>query len=169
MNDVQALFGILFAVYFTVLISTAGRYHPFDTSAVFAGDRRALWRLGVAFLFLNLLPFMYFSVVLDLLERFSFEDSRSWAIVLGLLFATLADFASYRFFVSIVLLRRKNQADHFVFYSTRDDLRNQFAANAAEHRQPPQPTSIPSRFVAYGGLAWFAGCILLSWLMLRLA
>ncbi len=62
MNPLSAstVFSVIFAIYFAGTVMASQRFQPFDTAAIVRGDLRALARLALAFIFLNVFPFWYF-------------------------------------------------------------------------------------------------------------
>lgn len=158
MTPLQNLFAIVFGIYFASSISSAGRYHPFDSSAALAGDTRARWRLLISLLLLDLLPFGYFMGILNLLKDIQLQIHESWRHSLGVLFAGIGVFGLHRLFVATMLIRRDSDSTKFAFYSHQGELSNSMASAAASDRQPPQPTSISAPYVAIGGIAWLAIC-----------
>lgn len=158
MNDLQALFTIVFGIYFATSVSASGKFYPFDSSAIVTGDRRAALRLLLSFVLLD--PFVYFMVVLRSLSSFSsIKVADAWLPTLGVLFAALGGFAFYRFFVAAMTLRRMGAQARFIFYSHPDELRGS-ANKYASHREPPPDTIyVPPGHVFVGGLMWLVICI----------
>lgn len=121
MTDAQTIFTILYGLYFAVTVTLTGKFQPFDTPSVwvYGLKRRALMRLIVSFVLLNILPLAYFVCVLNWLSRVTnFPFSNFWSMfgsVLGLLMFSLAGFGFYRIYFGIMLINRKN---NFIFYDS---------------------------------------------------
>ena len=164
--DLQTLFGIIYGIYFATTVATVGRFFPFDTSAAAAGDGRALARLVVSFILLNLLPFGYFILVLSLLQGRTETVASDFRSALGVFLASLAGFAIYRFYVAIITWRRRD-GTKCVFYSTPDDHPNneRLRDHAKERKPPADATILPRWAVAVGGIAWFLISFGLFWLL----
>jgi hypothetical protein len=160
MNDFQTLFSIIFGIYFATTVATAARFAPFDSTAAVAGDRRAIARLALAFLFLNVLPFVYFLGVLRLLEDHCGPVASKPATAAAVLLAALGGFGIYRVFIAFLMIRRGKMKDRFLFYSAPDDLPEGALREGAAYKQPPEDAiryGVPP--IAIGGLLWLALCI----------
>jgi len=55
---------VSFSVFYAVMLHTLKGLHAFDTSAAFAANKKSLLRFALSVAFLNLLPFLHFSVIL---------------------------------------------------------------------------------------------------------
>jgi hypothetical protein len=159
MNDLQTLFSIIFGIYFAATVSAVGRFHPFDTSAIVAGDRRALLRLLLSLVALDVVPFAYFLAVLGVLDSHPHKLTENWSDALAVLFAGLAGFGFYRLFVAAVTTRRGADSGKWWFYT---DVNDQIGDDLRRHlsrRKPPEDAlELPTRTVALGGAAWLALC-----------
>jgi hypothetical protein len=165
-NDLQTLFTVIFGIYFATTVATTGKFHPFDTTAIIAGDKRAFSRLVISFVTLNLLPFFYFVLLLRELRGRPAKLETAWMQALGVFFAALAVFGFYRLFIASMLMRRKSDKHSFVFYSNPEDLSKDFAKVYAEHRQlPPEDRQMPAYPVLWSCVLWLDGCLLMYFLL----
>ncbi|MCL4531197.1 MAG: hypothetical protein M1282_17545 [Chloroflexi bacterium] len=112
MNNAQTLFSFLFAIYFAVTIAYSGKFQPFDTPSIYAKDWRALLRLVVSFLWLNILPILYYVFVMNELSGITNFSFGFWPI-LALLMFSLAGFGFYRIFFGMMLWK---SGKDFIFY-----------------------------------------------------
>ena len=152
MNDQQTLFLILYGIYFATIVSTSGKYHTFDSSAVIAGDKRAALRFAISFLFLNAFPLLYLIFSLKVLRSSTVGLIDSWDIPLLVMIASLGGFALYRFFVGLMCIRR-NQ-NRFFFYSHLDEVPAKIS-QYAESRQPPDDAkNMSAKYVFIGASLW---------------
>jgi len=164
--DLQTLFAIIYGIYFATTVATVGKFYPFDTTAAAAGDGRALARLLVSFLFLNLHPFGYFMLVLSLIEGRTEPITGNLWSALGVFLASLGGFAIYRFYIAIITWHRSDRAK-YVFYSDPGDFpANQRLRDHAKERQlPAEATILPGWAIAAGGVAWFLLSFGLFWIL----
>ena len=158
-NELQTLFSIVYGIYFATTVSTSGRFHPFDTTAAIAGDRRAWARMGVALLFLDIVPFIYFLAVLDALASHSQAISQDWSDAFAVLFAGLGSFGLYRVFLAVVLIRRPKSSSKFLFYTAPPEVRDENLKKHLEAKELPSDTTLPASKVFWGGILWLGLCI----------
>ena len=167
MNDLQTLFTIVFGVYFATTVATASRFSPFDTTACFLGDKRALRRLLVSFALLDFLPFLYFLLILWILRHHDARRQDDWGAAVGVLFAGLGGFGIYRLFVAAVSMRRSGTSV-LEFYSTEQELANEAAKRYAQQRLSPDDAVAPPSAVLAGGVAWLLVCMALFLILVSL-
>jgi hypothetical protein len=129
-NDLQTLFTIIFGIYFATTVGTSGRFWFFDSTAAMGGDWRAVARLVLGFIGLNLLPFAYFMGVLWWLEPRCIGLLDAPLASLGVLFAGLGGFGIYRIFLGLVLMRRRGSRRELLFYSAPADLAKHYQVKA---------------------------------------
>ena len=161
MNDYQTLFSIIFGIYFATSVATSGRFAPFDTSAALAGDWRALLRLLLALLLLNILPFSYFLWVLGCLDTESGSITSDLRHSFAILLASLGGFGFYRLFIGAVMLRRCKQRKLYFFYTDPADRISERLKRAAECRRPPEDAVVYGPWLnGMGGVLWLSICLL---------
>ena len=64
LSILDQLYIVSFSIFYGVMLHALKGMHAFDTSAVFTGDAKPVARFAISVFFLNLLPFLYFSIVL---------------------------------------------------------------------------------------------------------
>jgi len=159
MNELQTFFSIVFGIYFAATVSASGRFWLFDTTAVVGRDSRAMLRLLVGFVGLNIAPFLYFMFVLEVLSSSSKKLLDSPRQDFGVFLAGLAGAGIYRMVASLMAWRRKGTQGGYVFYSAPADLKVEWLEKRAELRQPPDDSQFSRWGYEFtGGLIWFAAC-----------
>jgi hypothetical protein len=156
-NELQTLFGALFAIFFATTVSASGTFSPFDSSAVMAGDRRALKRFVIALLVLDVVPFFYFLAIWGCLSRAlnrPLGDATLQAF--GVLFAALAYFGFYRVFGALAYIRRNGPSSPYYFYSDESEIERFNYSPAAE-----PPGKRRASHVLFGSVIWLALCLVL--------
>lgn len=98
------LYLILFSVFYGVMLTLCRGLHAFDTSAAFAGDRRALARVLLSISLLNAVPFFYFALTfINLIIPLSVEIF-SIFVVLAL---SLSVFGFYKILYSVLVAMKE--------------------------------------------------------------
>ena len=108
-NAAQELFAAFFAIYFALNIDRAQReYSPYDTYAMWKGNRHAIRRLAAALVVNFILPMVQFAITFALLDgvelTFDVSVTETLAIV-GIGFLSFFQFGYYRIFEAIINLR----------------------------------------------------------------
>lgn len=164
--NLDTLFAAIFGIYFATTVATSSKFHPFDSTAAVACDRRALARLCVSFLFLNAFPFAYFLWVLALLGRSPRAVADDWYGAFGVLFASLAGFGFYRLFGAVMTIKRCGDKTKFCFYSDGGDHLSHRLKQHVQHREPPlDATSLGFLPGVAGAILWLVVCFGAFWLL----
>jgi hypothetical protein len=82
---------LFYAFFWAAALSVTGRYQPFDTPSAWSGESRAVKRLLVSLLILNVLPILWFLLLYNIIPN----DDRLASIVAAA-FASLSVFAFHR-------------------------------------------------------------------------
>jgi hypothetical protein len=115
LNMAQTMFTFLFGIYFATSITLAGKFQPFDTPSILLNPRknwRAAVRLLFSFVWLNMLPVLYYIVILNCLSRV-IGSPFEFCSVLALLMFSLAGFGFYRMYFGFMLCKH---GKNFFFY-----------------------------------------------------
>jgi hypothetical protein len=108
-NSAQELFGVFFAIYFTLIVDRAYQeYHSFDTYNAWRGHRQALLRLLAGWLFVMVLPLLQFAVTMVVLSGvdIAFEQTLGEILVLMILgVLSFFDLGYYRMYEALLHLR----------------------------------------------------------------
>ena len=121
-NIDETLFSAIFALYFAANIASARSFQAFDTAAIAACDWYAGARLIVGIALLNVVPFVYYLLVMEgipcipQLHRPFFTAAQIMTQLLILMLGTVGA-GFYRLFAGIMMIRRN---DHLCFYAPRD-------------------------------------------------
>ena len=127
MNEAQTIFTLFYAIYFATTVGLTRPYDPFDTAAVFKGDKIALVRLGFSLFLLNVIPLIYFVwIYTNWLETYSLTSVTFWGALgkfLLLLVFSLGGFGFYRMFCGVMFVKCNGK---LVFYQEcePDKLKN---------------------------------------------
>ena len=78
------LYIVSFSIFYAVMLHTLKGIHAFDTSAAFTANRKALFRFAMSVIFLNLFPFLHFSIILLYLLNYLVVDIFSILLVFSL-------------------------------------------------------------------------------------
>ena len=167
-NALGDLFSVIYAIYFGVTVSASGRFHGFDTAAIFACDSWAIVRLPIAVLLLNVAPFFYYLLFHYLVVHTPDPPAYSPCSDVSVLFLALGGAGFYRIFAGLMYCK---VGDNFVWYapkSSRSGFRTSPDESASREcrfpscygRDPSEPHSQPSATNHIrGGVLWLIICI----------
>ena len=105
MNETQQLFAVFFAIMWGTAANAQPRWKAFQYPLLFLKEVK--WRVCLSILILNILPLLYFGIVLWCLRGNSI-DNKCWTIsilikiVCGSILPAFAPFGFYRFWISCV-------------------------------------------------------------------
>jgi hypothetical protein len=159
MNDLQGLFSVVFGIYFAATVSAVARFQVFDTTAALAGDARASVRTLLGILFLDIVPFLYYVVILASLAGSQSRLLNAWVPGFGVLFAGLGGFGIYRIFVAVLVLRRGRTDDKLLLYSDPVELKSEIAKSHAARHRPEHALPGESLPTFLGGIIWIGMCL----------
>ncbi len=121
MNESQTVFTVLFAISWGTVSNVLPRWKPFHESLLWK-IREVTWRFIVAFIFLNLVPWIFLAWVLFLLQgpslaKDEWSSGSALRLILGAMVPGLIPFGCYRVWLAI------NQKFSSCFYvRTRKEL-----------------------------------------------
>jgi predicted DCC family thiol-disulfide oxidoreductase YuxK len=98
MDTGQQALVFFYAIFWAAVLSTTGRYQPFDTSSMWKRNGRAWRRFIVSFLILNLLPIGW----LALLYNFVIPSTKGLMPIVAAAFASLSIFGYPRILHAIL-------------------------------------------------------------------
>ena len=167
-NSLGDLFSVIYAIYFGVTVGASGRFHGFDTAAIFACDSWAIVRLPIAVLLLNVAPFLYYLLFHYLVVHTPDPPAYSLCSDVSVLFLALGGAGFYRIFAGLMYCK---VGDDFVWYAPKS-LRSGFRTSPDEYatrecrfplcydRDFSEPHSPPSATNHIGGgVLWLTICI----------
>ncbi len=137
---------LFYAFFWAAALSVTGRYQPFDTPSAWSGDSRAIKRLIVSLVILNLLPILWFLFLYKIIPN---DDSLS--SIMASAVASLSVFAFHR--ILHAFIASENLYRHFYTPEQVDEVR--------EKGKFTQPQTFNAHFipgllyiVVPSGLAW---------------
>ena len=121
LNIAQEIFSFFFAIFYGIMIETTGWLHPFSThEALKQGIKsKASKRFIVSISLLNLIPLLYFVIVLNHLSfvaiQFPVDNLVGYLKILSVVLLTLSIFGFYRIYVGLMVRswRRLYRSEHW--------------------------------------------------------
>jgi hypothetical protein len=116
LNSIQTIYTIFFAIYYGTTITRTNELSLFDTTAMSYGTKypKAWLRFGLSFLFINVVPLLYFWYVMNLLGPINDKDSYIDFCLLFIVFIqSIVGFGFYRILVGILV--KRNGYDYWFY------------------------------------------------------
>jgi hypothetical protein len=142
MNSAQTIFTIFFAIYFAVTINSTNKLDLFDTTAMFSSERcypKSWKRFGLSILIMNIIPLLYFEIIMGKLEIIKFEEAyANFGILLIIFLQSIIGFGFYRILFGILMYREKGSGDYYFYEKTQYKYDKVPIDEVLEHRSYTQ-------------------------------
>ena len=123
-TQLQEIFIIVFPIFYVVLLGFAGGIRAFDTATAFNAHLEAIARFALAVIFINIIPFAYFTILLFYgIPKMNYD---TWSIMV--VFAlSLSVFGFSRIYYGIILGGKnhfyyKDEVDRMLKEKSQDKL-----------------------------------------------